>query len=320
MGYSTDEPKKYPDEDEIERVLNRIYDVAWNNVILSSADEDILLKELKWVLDVWSKQYLGNDRLTRIINDYYLTMLRKSEDKSVIYKELDLVICFFQHYIYAFEEFMTREFRDSVIRCGLICERLVKRLAMAGEHYEVLEIAKFEDKVNKLISLLSNRISDIHFLMNRMKYIYSQRSRKGAHDTGAAGILIAKACISEIPITYMEYLETLESIGYKIRAKKELIGIVNDTVKVSTTMIITREGEPAKPESVLLFMYQQNYFAQPRTFSEVDNSLKNQRYNFPKSSLCKALDNLCKKKILTKQKRGIYVQRMPPEKYFQKEI
>lgn len=320
MGYSTDKPKKYPDENEIERVLDKIYDIAWNNVILSDTDENVLLTELKWVLDIWGKQYLGNDRLTNIINDYYLAALQTSEDKHAIYRELDLVICFFQHYIYAFEEFMTREFRDSVIRCGLICERLMKRLAIADKHYEVLAIAKFEDKANKLASLLSDRVNDIHFLMNRMKYIYSQRSRRGAHDTGAAGMLIAKACISEIPITYMEYLETLEDIGYKIRTKNELIEIVNNTVKVGTTMIITREGEPAKPESVLLSMYQQNYFAQPRTFSDVDNALKNQRYNFPKSSLCKALDNLCRKKILIKQKRGIYVQRTPPEKYFQKEI
>jgi len=320
LNCSTDKPKKYPDEDEIEKVLDKIYDVAWNNVVLSNKDERVLLNEIKWVLNIWGKQYIGNDRLTHIINDYYLDLLQISKDKIEVYRELDLVICFFQHYIYAFEEFMTREFRDSVIRCGLVCERLVKRLAIADKRYEVLEIPKFEDKVNKLMSILSDRVSDVHFLMSRMKYIYSQRSKRGAHDTGAAGILIAKACISEIPITYMEYLETLEKIGYKIRAKNELIEIVNDTVKVGTTMIITHEGEPAKPESVLLSMYQQNYFAQPRTFSEVDYALKNQRYNFPKSSLHKALDNLCKKKILTKQNRGIYVQRMPPEKYFQKEI
>lgn len=316
----TDKPKKYPDEDEIERILNKIYDVAWNNIVVGGQEESKLIIEFKWVLNIWGKRYLGHDRLTRIITDHYLSTLQTSKNKSEIYKELDLVICFFQHYIYAFEEFMTREFRDAVIRCGLICERLVKRLAIADKHPEVLKIIKFEDKANKLMSLLSNRVNDVHFLINRMKYVYSKRTKRGAHDTGAAGILVAKSCISEIPTAYMEYLETLEKIGYRIKAKKELIEIVNDTVKVGTTMIVTHEGEPTKPESVLISMYSQNYFKQPKAFAEINETLKNQHYNFPKSSLWKALDTLCKKKMLTKLKRGIYVQRTPPEKYFHKEI
>lgn len=316
----SDQPKKYSDEDEIEKILNRIYDVAWNNLSLVSGEEDKLVTGLRWVLDVWSKKYLGHERLTQIINRHYLSILQPSQSKACIYKELDLVVCFFQHYIYAFEEFMTREFRDSVIRCGLVGERFVNRLAVADRHPEVLQIRNFEDRTNKMTSLLSERVDDVRFLTNRMKYIYSQRTKKGAHDTGAAGILVAKSCISEMPIAYMEYLNTLEKIGYKIDSKDELIALVNETVSVGTTMLVTEKGEPIKPEPILVSMYSQNYFAEEKTFAEVKDTLARQRYNYPDSTLWKTLDNLCKKKMIGRIRRGTYVQRTPPEKYFSKEI
>ncbi len=215
---------------------------------------------------------------------------------------------------------MTREFRDSVIRCGLVSERLVNRLAVADKHPEVLQLAKFEDRANKVMSLLSDRVDDIHFLINRMKYTYSQRTKKGAHDTGAAGILIAKSCISEIPVAYMEYLNALEKIGYKISSTDELITVVNETVSVGTTMIVSQRGEPVKPEHILTSIYSQNYFAKERAFSEVQAALAEQGHNYPKPTLWFALDDLCNKKMLSRLRRGVYIQREPPEKYFNKEI
>jgi hypothetical protein len=316
----SDKPKKYPDEDEIEKILNKVHDIAWNNLTVSDEEESKLATDFKWILEIWSKKYLGHDRLTQAINKNYLSTLPLSQDKLGIYKELDLVICFFQHYIYAFEEFMTREFRDSVIRCGLVSERLVNRLAVADEHPEVLQIKNFEDRANRMMSSLSDRIDDIHFLINRMKYIYSQRTRKGAHDTGAAGILIAKSCISEIPIAYMEYLNALEKIGYKITSRDELITLVNETVKVGTTMIVVEIGEPVKPEQILVSMYSQNYFAAERAFSEIRGALAKQGHNYPDATLWNALNDLRKKKMISRIRRGAYIQRTPPEKYFSKEI
>jgi hypothetical protein len=315
-----DQPKKYPDEDEIEKILDMVHNVAWNNLVLRNGEENKLVSDLKWVLGIWSKQYLGHDHLTQTINKHYLSVLLTDANKSEICKELDLVMCFFQHYIYAFEEFMTREFRDSVIRCGLVCERLTNRLAIADNHPEVLQIKNFEDRVNKMMSLLSNRISDIHFLTNRMKYIYSKRTKRGAHDTGAAGILIAKSCISEIPITYMEYLDALEKIGYAINSRDELITLVNETVKVGTTMIVMEKGKPTKPESLLVSMYSQHYFATERTVSEIESALAEKGHNYPKTTLWKAIDVMCKKKMMSRIKRGLYIQRTPPEIYFSKEI
>jgi hypothetical protein len=316
----SEEPRKYPDEIEIQKILDIVHYLAWNNVSLGSEEESKLIADLRWVLDIWSKKYLGHDRLTQAISKYYLSALPLSRDKSSIYRELDLVICFFQHYIYAFEEFMTREFRDSVIRCGLVCERLVNRLAIADQHPEVVQIQKFEDRANRMMSLLSDRIKDIHFLTNRMKYIYSQRTKKGAHDTGAAGILIAKSCVSEMPITYMEYLNALDKIGYAISSRDELIALVNETVKVGTTMIVAEMGKPTKPEPLLVSMYSQHYFAAERAFSEIKSALTKQGHNYPDTTLWKALDSMCKKKMVSRIRRGTYIQRTPPEKYFSKEI
>jgi hypothetical protein len=313
--------RKYPDENEIERILEAIHNIAWNSVQLTPNQKCDLIVNVRWVLDVWQKQYLGHNQLTTIIENHYLSkMIAESGNFISTCKELDLVICFFQHYIYAFEEFMTREFRDSVIRCGLVCERLIKRIAVAFNHPEILQIKNFEDRANKLMSLMSPFIADIHFFINRIKYAYSKRTERGAHDTGAAGILVAKSCISEMPIAYMEYLDILEKIGLTIESKTELIDLVNSTVKVGTTMIIVKQGEPVKPESILISLYSQNYFAEPKSLSKIKETFKKQGHNPPHTSLCRAIELLCKQKMLTKSGRGIYVQRTPPDKFFNKEI
>jgi hypothetical protein len=312
--------KKFPDEDEIEKVLEAVHNVGWNNLSLSDKEKATLSMNFRRMLEAWSAKYLGKSDLLEIVGQNYLPHLSDSPTRVDIYRELDLVICFFQHYIYAFEEFMTREFRDSVIRCGLVCERLVKRIAVADNHPEVNTLFKFEDRANKLASLLSHRVPEIQFLVNRMKYIYSKRTEKGAHDTGAAGILVAKSCISEIPIAYMEYLDALEKIGFKICAKDDLIKLVNSTVEISTTMIVTKQGEPAKPESILTSMYSNSFFVQPRKLSEIQFILGEQGHNIPKPLLFKTLDGLCKKRMLLRKGRGFYVQRTPPSIYFASKI
>jgi hypothetical protein len=311
---------KYPDEDQIEKVLDTIYSVAWENKNLTSETETKLLENIRWMLNIWNKNYIGNNRLSQIIEKYYLSKSPTGPNKILLYKELDLVICFFQHYIYAFEEFMNRGFRDCVIRCGLICERFVKRLAVADNHREILEILKFEDRANRLMSLLEDRCDEMHFLIERMKSIYSKRTKRGAHDTGAAGMLVSKSCISQIPIAYMEYFNSLEKIGYSFWCKDELLSLVNSTVSIGTTLIVTKTGKPTTPESVLTSFYRQEYFASTRTFAEVQSVCKKTGYVFPKASLWSALNTLCRQKILTKPKRNCYVQRMPPKEYFAKEL
>lgn len=312
----SDKARKYPDEEDIEKILNKIKQLAWYETNLDITQKQQLFDDLKWILDIWSKKYLGHNKLSKIITNEYL---EKFEEEKVL-KELDLVICFFQHYIYAFEEFMTREFRDSVIRCGLASERLVNRLAMADNHPEILTMKNFEDKANKMMSLLEKRTTDAIFLINRMKYVYSKRSTKAAHDTGVAGILVAKGCISEMPIAYMEYLNTLRKIGYKITPFNDLITLVNETVSIGTTLLVSKPGAPIKIEDVITSMYSQHFFNQGKSFKEIQTSLGQMGYNPPKTSLWRSLDTLCKEKKIQKIDRGTYIQRTPPEKYFNKEI
>lgn len=312
---------KYPDEDQIEKVLDVVYSVAWETEALTDETEAKMLSDLRWVLNIWDKNYIGNNRLSQIIEKYYLAGLPSDTNKVSLYKELDLVICFFQHYIYAFEEFMNRGFRDSVIRCGLICERFVKRLAIATDHREVLEIQWFEGRANTVMSLLESQCDEIHFLVERMKSIYSKRTKRGAHDTGAAGMLISKSCISQIPIAYLEYLNSLEKIGYNFRCKEEILELVNSTVSIGTTLIVTHAGKPISPESILVSFYRQGYFASTRTFADVQSECIEAGYTFPRTTLWKALITLCEElKMLTRPERNSYIQRIPPEKYFSKEL
>ena len=123
-----------------------------------------------------------------------------------------------------------------------------------------------------------------------------------------------------MPITYMEYLNALEKLDYKISSKDELITLVNGTVSVGTTMLVSEKGEPVKPETILVSMYTHNFFSTERTLAEIKDALSKQQYHFPNSTLWKALKALCKRKMIQKIKRGIYIQRTPPEKYFNKEI
>jgi len=311
---------KYPDEDQIEKVLDLIYSVAWENQVLTKEDEDQMLNNLRRILNIWDKNYIGNNRLSRIVEKYYLVGVPSDANKVSLYRELDLVICFFQHYIYAFEEFMNRGFRDSVIRCGLISERFIKRLAVASSHREVLEIQKFEDRANRVMSVLESQCDEIHFLVERMKSIYSKRTKRGAHDTGAAGMLISKSCISQIPIAYLEYLNSLEKIGYDFRCKEEVLDLINSTVSIGTTLIVTQAGKPIAPESILVSFYRQGYFASTRTFADVQNECIEAGYTFPRATLWRALNTLYERKMLTRPERNSYIQRIPPEKYFSKEL
>jgi hypothetical protein len=122
-------------------------------------------------LDIWNK-ILASKTLSDIVVKSYLDRLEPNEKSAPLLQKLDLFICFFHHYIYAFDEFSSRKFRHSVIRCGLICERIVKRLAVAAGHPEVLEIQKFEDKANRTNNLLQGKCSEIDHLTALLKYVY----------------------------------------------------------------------------------------------------------------------------------------------------
>jgi hypothetical protein len=310
--------RKFPDEDRIEQVLELLYSIAWEGRSIDSPTITQLLDRLNWVLGLWGKP-LASNTLAEIVRASYLNHITSDETSRPVIQKLDLIICFFHHYIYAFDEFMNRKFRHSVIRCGLVCERIIKRIAVAsGTQTE--QIIRFEDKVNKLKSVLEPTCSGIDHLSDLLQYVYHQRTKTGAHDYRAANALIAKSCITIAPTIYMLYLDTLGEIGFDIQQKENLLELVNSTISTGTSLIVTEEGKPVKAEQVLESLYKQRYFVSEVTLKDVENKLKTLTYSFPKPTLFKALAKLSGREQILLKKGKTYVQRLPPEEYYRKEI
>ncbi len=313
---------RFPDEDKIEDAQDRLFDIAWNTPDPDPHAVKGVVAGLNEVLSIWSKT-LASQKLSQIISSSYLSRLEEETDNERIVQALrriDLVICFFHHYIYAFDEFVNRKFRNSVIRCGLICERIVKRLALAANKQEVLEHPKFEARVNRLRSELEGSFPEAIDLSNFLQYVYRQRTAKGAHDTRAATALIAKSCMTTAPTIYLLYLEALGHVGHPIEPKDELLELVNSTIITGTRLVLAQEGQSIRPRQVLESLYKGEYFAAPRTLAEVRRYLSTLGYNFPNTTLFGALEGLSKKEEILMKDRGAYLHRIPPREYFKKEI
>lgn len=313
-----EEFRKFPDEDKIEEILDRLYNLAWESGDASPESIATFKDGFKWVLSIWNKP-LGSRGLSDILLKSYLERIQSDKDR-VILQKLDLVVCFFHHYIYAFDEFINRKFRHSVIRCGLICERVVKRLAAATGNFDVLQVRQFEDRSNKLRSLLAGKCSEIEHLTAQLQYVYHERSRTGAHDFRAATALIAKSCITVAPTIYLLYLNSLDELGFGVFEKENLLELVNSTISTGTTLIVAKEGKSVKAEQVIESLYKQLYFVSERSMSDIDEKLRNLTYSFPTSTLFKALSNLSGRSQILVKKGRRYVQRLPPDEFYGKEI
>lgn len=318
MALLQEEFRKFPDEDKIEEILDKLYNVAWQNGDLDEKSLETFKEGFKWVINIWNKT-LGSKALSEILIKGYLDKTQSDQDRPRLQK-LDLVACFFHHYIYAFDEFMNRKFRHSVIRCGLICERIVKRLASAANHFEVLQIPKFEDRSNKLRSLLEDKCGEMDHLTGQLQYVYHQRTKTGAHDFRAATALIAKSCITEVPTIYLLYLNALEELGFDIYEKGDLLELVNSTISTGTTLIVAKEGKSVKAEQVIESLYKQTYFVTDRSMSDIEEKLRTLTYSFPISTLHKALSKLSGRNGILLKKNRRYVQRLPPDEYYGKEV
>lgn len=311
---------RFPDEDKLEKIQDKLFSLAWNPTPEKVQLEETIA-ELNYVLSVWSK-ILASENLSQILRAHYLEQLQNNspDDTTRKLRQVDLILCFFHHYIYAFDEFVNRRFRNSVIRCGLICERIVKRIAVASQKPDVLQLQKFEDKVNRLRSLLQPRSEVIDDLANFLQYVYRQRSSKGAHDTQAATALVAKSCMITAPNIYLLYLTLLNDIGNTIEPANELVQLVNSTISTGTSLVVSQEGHPIKPAQVLESLYKTQYFKEPRTLADIETKLKDLGFAFPKMTLFNALARLCGRDGLLTKKSKTYVQRLPPEEYYRKEI
>jgi len=312
---------KFPDEDKIESVQDRLFRIAWVESTLEVDAIKKTIKELNEVLSVWSK-ILASEKLSEILWSSYLSSLDAGghPESLRLLQKVDLITCFFHHYIYAFDEFVNRKFRNSVIRCGLICERIVKRLAMGSGMREILDLPKFESKVGRLRSELEGKCEDIDDLANFLQYVYHKRTEKGAHDTTPATALIAKSCLTTVATIYLLYLQALYCVGQTIQPKDALVELVNSTISTGTTLVLSTEGSPTKPGQVIESLYRGRFFIERRTLTEIRSELAKLGYTFPTPTLFQVLRRLSGREgILLKEKRS-YIQRLPPEEYFRKEI
>jgi hypothetical protein len=311
---------RFPDEDKLEKIQDSLFALAW-----SQTPQDLPLDQtingLNHVLSVWNKT-LASESLSQILHTNYLDEINTTNSPDTIrrLRQVDLILCFFHHYIYAFDEFVNRRFRNSVIRCGLVCERIVKRIAVASEKPDVLQLPKFEDKINRLRSQLQARSGVMDDLANFLHYVYRQRTLKGAHDTPAATALVAKSCMITAPNIYLLYLALLNDIGNTIEPANELVQLVNSTISTGTSLVVSQEGRPIKPAQVLESLYKTQYFKDPRTLADVETKLKDLGFAFPKPTLFHTLARLCAREGLLVKKKKTYVQRLPPEEYYRKEI
>ncbi len=317
---STEGFTKFPDEDKIEKIQDALFNLAWTQGAQTLPLEQTI-RGLNDVLAIWNKT-LASDSLSRILESNYLGELNVAipTDTTRRLRQVDLILCFFHHYIYAFDEFVNRRFRNSVIRCGLVCERIVKRIAVASQMPDVLLIPKFEDKVNRLRSQLQVASTVMDDLANFLQYVYRQRSLKGAHDTQAATALVAKSCMITAPNIYLLYLTLLDNIGNRIEPADELVQLVNSTISTGTSLVVSQEGHPIKPLQVLESLYKTQYFKDPTSMAQIETKLRDLGFAFPKPTLFKTLAKLCGREGLLIKSGKKYVQRLPPEEYFRKEI
>ncbi|SRR6266566_225528 len=319
---SIEELTKFPDEDKIEEVQERLFRTAWGESSSLTVPLGRTLDGLNEILSIWSK-ILASDKLAQILNFYYIGPVMSTSDslqQTRLLRQIDLTTCFFHHYIYAFDEFVNRKFRNSVIRCGLICERIVKRLALGTGFADALAIPKFEDQVNRLRSELNSKSDSVDDLSNFLQYVYRQRSARGAHDTKAATALTSKSCMTTTATIYMLYLNVLDEVAHKIEPKDELVDLVNSTISTGTSIVVSQEGHRVRPSKIVESLYRRQFFQMPRTVVQIQDELGRLGYTFPRQTVSDALYRLSEREGILSKKGKTYVQRQPTTEYFKKEI
>jgi hypothetical protein len=315
--------EKKTDEDKIEQILEDFHNFAFYD----DTWEDRILLEFKWVIEEWEK-VLGNKNLTKYLDTNYFRKLEDLiEEENYdqvrgIARIIDLVSCFFQHYIYAFDDFMRRNHRNSIMRCGLICERFMNRLMLVLDHPELVlsdkKNIKFENQVGKLQNDLQGNFEDIDFFCSTNRYIYGKRSKKSVHDTGVGGEILNKSIISLIPGLYRLYLDILELQGMKISERDDLERIMNDSIETKTTMLLSIEvGKPKAIDEVIRLAYRNGFFKEGKSLSDFMSYCQENRYNFPKTTTYNGLERACKgKEKLLYKRNGRYFERTPPSEFF----
>jgi hypothetical protein len=238
---------------------------------------------------------------------------------------MDIVLSPLEHYMIGLEELKRKSFRGVVIRCGMVCERIVNRLLYQLNAKGLLETGKFNDKIGWLQNQLSGRgIIFAEDFCSRLSGIYNIRNRRGPHDVPCADEIEAKDCVASMPLCYSRYLSIIESFGFDLdQIKDDMTNFVNDIVRLGTPLPAPEgTGKVPRIVDVLVNLYGQGFFSTPKELKDVKNRMKQLGYDFRVSSIQNSLNSLCVKKGILRRSgtkgKYKYSQKIPPEVYFDK--
>jgi len=306
-----------------EGILGSLHDLSVGNLKISDTDE--ILEKLKKMTLEWDKLLnsgVFTKTLNQVVKNINVAKLEgdvDSQEKNL--RLLYLIISPLEHYMISLEEMKVESFRDAVIRCGIVCERLVNKL-LFEICYKDSDMNKFSNNVGILQRELEQRkVTSVKYFCGSMSEIYDIRNTRGPHDVPCAEEIEAKFCIASMPLIYSRYMDILEFLGYDLKGiRDDLVSLANEIIIIGTLLpTVGKKGKGLKTGDVLIDLYRQGFFSKPREFSEIENRLMELGYNIDKSTLSHALVGLCEKGVLHrsgKRRHFKYSQKMPSTEYF----
>ncbi len=282
-----------------------------------------ILSDVQSVVSEWDS-LLGTTTLSLILS-MIIQETAVTKDDAIELKHLkllDFLLGPLEYYMIALEEMKSTSHRDTVTRCGMVCERITNKLLIElGASDLANNKVKFANKIGRLQNELSKRgITFSQDFCATMTGIYNIRSYKGPHDVPAAEEIEAKHCVGTIPMLYSRYLEILILIGYDISSFDEDLNVfVNNLISFGTILpTVGKGGTTPQIGEIIMDLYRQGFFAMKRTVKEVVNKFDALGYGFPRSSIHNALNRLMGKILNRSGRRGnyTYIQRIPPAIYF----
>lgn len=235
-------------------------------------------------------------------------------------KILDFLLSPFEHYMISLEEFKKPSFRNATTRCGMVVERIIKRLWPEVVHSLDMPY-KVEDQLGRLQEDITKLgFSDAQDTCNVMKVMYHKRDRRGPHDVPAAEELDAKFCINGMLEIYPFYLSVIEHLSYPIADyRTQMENLLNELVLLKSKVISGVGGKGPSEENTILSLYQKGFFSTPKSLGDVMDAIGELDCKFLRSTVFNILNRLHSERVLTRSGRTRsyrFQQRVPPQEYY----
>ena len=304
-------------ENEHQDTLDELHEIRQQSN-LEDGDLEIL-DELEGMVRDWDKIFGGDaasETIGRKVNE-----VRDSSDQLSKIKELDLLIDPLRHYVIALEKFQRGEDRDTVTRCGMVIERILEELAI--ELGVNIDGESTENAFGIIQSPLEASVDRGETFISDMRSVYTIRNDRGPHDVPAADQIEAKRSVSELNWIYYRYLQIVSQVGPIELPKQDIEGFTDllDVLLPVRPSLVMGEGggEPNARDILVRDLYKSGFFEEGKTLGEVMEKLNSKRYNFPKPTISDNLSRLTGDVLTRRGSRGSYryVEKMPPEDYFE---